>query len=98
MEDQVVIKSLFNKVGVIAIAGDVNEAKSNLLYHIIETLKTDSTYKLYYYGLRNDIKDSKILTQRIYSTGEMENIRDSVIIIDELSSLVDLTNNKLKKL
>ena len=38
-----------------AVIGDVNSAKSNLLYHIIGELKKEGTFKLFTYGLRNEI-------------------------------------------
>jgi archaellum biogenesis ATPase FlaH len=88
------MKELFNKPKIIGVCGDVNNGKSMLLYHMLETLADDHKFKLYTYGLR--LKFGK--SRQIYSVAEMEQIRNSIIIIDELSSLFDLDNRKVKKL
>ena len=90
------IKQLFNKPKIIVVVGDVNTGKSMLLYNLLEALSKEHTYKLYYYGLRLDFK--KVNSQRIYSIAELETIRDSIVIVDELSSLFDLDNRKIKKI
>ena len=41
------ITNLFNKPKIISICGDVNTGKSNLLYHTIETLRKEKSFKLY---------------------------------------------------
>jgi hypothetical protein len=87
------IKQLFNKPKIMTICGDVNTGKSNLLYHIIETLKKEKKFHLYTYGLKNALPDS----QEIYSVAELEKITDSLIVIDECFSLFDLDNRKQKK-
>lgn len=87
------INKLFDKPKIISVVGDVNTGKSMLLYHMLETLNKKSKFNLYTYGLRLDFNGS----QQIYSVGEMETIRDSLIIVDELSSLFDLDNRKIKK-
>jgi len=88
------IISLFNKPKVVAVCGDVNQGKSMLLYHLLETLLKAGKFKLYTYGLRLKINDAK----QIYSIPELESIKNSLIIVDELSSLFDLDNRKNKKL
>jgi len=92
-----VYKKIIGKPCVISITADINQGKSMLLYDMIETLLKSNTYKLYYYGLRLDVKNKYVETKRIYSVAEMEAIRDSLIVIDELSSLFDLDNRKTKK-
>ena len=87
------IKKLFEKPCIIAVVGDVNEAKSNLLYHLIEELRKEGKFKLYTYGLRKKISYSTT----IYSIEELEKIRNSVVIIDEVMSLWDLTNRMAKR-
>ena len=69
---------LFDKPGIIAVVGNVNEAKSNLLYHLITELNKIGEYTLYTYGLRNDLKNS-------------------IIILDEVINLWDLENRKAKR-
>lgn len=87
------IKKLFNKPKIISVCADVNQGKSMLLYHIMETLHKDSKFTLFTYGLRLKYANA----QQIYSVSELEQIRDSIIVIDELSSLFDLDNRKVKK-
>ena len=87
------ITKLFNKPKVIGIIANVNEGKSMLLYHILETLSKEHCFKLYTYGLRIKVFDS----QQVYSVQEMEDIKDSIIIVDELSSLFDLDNRKVRR-
>mgnify|MGYP002641400401 CR=1 FL=1 len=87
------IKELFNKPKIIGVVADVNQGKSMLLYHMLEELGKTTQFKLYTYGLRLKYSNSK----QIFSVAEMEDIRDSLIIVDELSSLFDLDNRKIKK-
>ena len=85
-------KDLCNKPKIIAIVGDVNTGKSNLLYHIIEDLKKFGNFSLYTYGLRLNVK-----SKQIYSVNELEQIKNSIIILDEVMSLWDLDNRMAKK-
>jgi len=87
------LNKLFNNARIVSISGDVNQGKSMLIYHILHNLKKDSDFKVYAYGLRLNFPE---VTQ-IYSVAEMEQIKNSFIIIDELSSLFDLDNRKIKK-
>lgn len=87
------IKDIFSEPKVIAVVGDVNEAKSNLLYHMIEELKKEGKFQLYAYGLRAEIAGAV----EIFSVNELERVRDSIIIIDEMETLWDLDNRKNKK-
>lgn len=81
-----------DKPKIVAIVGDVDEGKSMLLYNILENLSNDYTFNLFYYGLRVNIAGTEI-----FSVRELETIRDSLIVIDELSSLFDLDDRKAKR-
>lgn len=88
------IDQVFNKPKVIGVVADVNQGKSMLLYHLLETIGQEHTFNLFTYGLRLEVRGAK----QIYSVAEMENITNSIIVVDELSSLFDLDNRKTKKL
>jgi hypothetical protein len=90
------IKKMLVKPLVVALVADVNQGKSMALYHFIEELK-DYSFSLYYYGLRIDVKHKNIKTQHIFTVAEVETVRNSLIIVDELSSLFDLDNRKSKR-
>ena len=83
----------FNKPKIIGIIADVNEGKSNLIYSIIEDLKLNYTFNLATFGLKYKIE----VAQEINSLEQLENIRDSVIFIDEFYTLFDLDNRKRKR-
>jgi hypothetical protein len=87
------MKELFNKPKLIGIIADVNSGKSNLLYHIIETLRQDSEFNLVTFGLKSKIPNST----QIFSLEELEVVEDSLIILDEVFSLLDLDNRTKKK-
>jgi hypothetical protein len=84
-------QKLFDKPKVISIVADVNQGKSMLLYNLLNDLKGFS-FSLYTYGLRLKVDNAT----QIYSVAELETITNSVIVIDELSSLFDLDNRKIK--
>lgn len=86
------IKDLFEKPQIIGLVANAHEGKSNLLYHILDHLSKSFSYTVYTYGLKCEIKDVK----QIHSVQELEQIRDSIIIIDEMFSLFDLDNRKVK--
>jgi len=86
------VVKLFDKPKVISVCADVNAGKSMLLYNIIDDLK-EYKYTLYTYGLRMEVPEAT----QVYSVAELESIKDSLIFIDELSSLFDLDNRKVKK-
>jgi len=87
------IESLFNKPKIIAVIGDVNSGKSNLLYHLIHKLRESGKFDLVTYGLREEIKGA----QEIFSVEELEQVRDSVIILDEVMTMWDLDNRMAKR-
>ncbi len=84
---------LFNKPKIIGLISNVNEGKSNLLYYLIQELRKTKIFKLYVYGLRSKLKD----TIEIHSVEELEQIKNSLIILDEVMALWDLDNRMLKK-
>ena len=87
-----IIKELFDKPKIIGIVADINQGKSNLIYYLVEELKKQGTFNLYTYGLKIKIKEAK----NINSINEMETIEGSVLIIDEMFSLFDLDNTRIK--
>lgn len=86
------IENLFEKPGVIGLIGDVNTAKSNLLYHIITILSKKNKFNLFSYGLRSEVFGTKI-----HSVEELEKITNSVVVIDEVMTLWDLNNRMAKR-
>ena len=86
------ILKLFSKPNIIGLVADVHQGKSMLIYHIIETIKTYYSASIYSYGLRLNVPN----VQNIYSLSELEQVKNSVIFIDEMSSLFDLDNRKVK--
>jgi len=84
---------LFDKPKIISVVADINSGKSMLLYHIVETLRKQAEFSLYTYGFRIPLNFAK----EIYSVEELEQIENSLIIIDETFSLFDLGNRKNKK-
>lgn len=87
------LNNLFSKPKIIAIIGDANSGKSNLIYHLIKDLKNGFNFKLYTFGLRKEIEGAKA----IWSINELEDIKDSVIFIDEFFNLFDLEDRKKKQ-
>lgn len=87
------IKDIFNKPKVIGIIADVNQGKSNFLYHIIKEIKENYVADIWTYGLR--VRQKFVTT--LNSLGELELIQNSVIILDEFATLFDLDNRKKRK-
>jgi len=86
------IKEIFNEPKIISIVGNPNEAKSNLIYYLIEELKKEFKFNLYHFGLRNEIDGNKI-----NSIKELEQIKDAIVFIDEFSSLFNLEDRKQRQ-
>lgn len=86
-------ENILQKPQVIGVVADINQGKSMLLYHIIETARKNFNFNLFYYKLKVEVSNS----QEVFTVAEIENITNSVIVIDELSSLFDLDNRKEKK-
>lgn len=87
------LTTLFDKPKIIGVIADVNSGKSMLLYHVIEILKKKANFDLYTFGFRVSLNFAK----EIYSVEELEQIENSLIIIDETFTLFDLNNRKNKK-
>lgn len=85
------MKEILTKPMLIGFIGDVNTGKSNTLYHIIETLRKDSEFNLFTFGLKSK------MGQEIFSLEELERIEDSLIIVDETFSLFDLDRRGNRK-
>lgn len=82
------IRKLFDKPKVIGVISDVNEGKSMLLYNLIKKLK-EFNVNLYTFGLRAEVN-----TNKIHSLEELEDLRDSIIIVDEFYNLFNLEDRK----
>ena len=87
------MRDIFNKPKVIGLIGDVNQAKSNTIYHIIETLQKDNVFKLHTFGLKYSLPGA----HEIWSLEELETIENSLIIVDETFSLFELDNRGKKR-
>lgn len=87
---QLLNKGIFKEPSIYAIIGDPNSGKSMLVYNLIEELKKEYTFSLVTYGLRNEIKESK----EIHSINELEQIKNSIIFMDEFFTLFDLEDRK----
>ena len=83
----------FDKPGVLAIIGDVNSGKSNLIYHLIHELNSNFCFNLYTYGLKYKLPSA----YEFHSLEELEKIENSIIFIDEFQSLFDLDDRKKKR-
>ena len=88
------LNTIFSKPCVISITADINQGKSMLIYHLIKKLAEENTFNLYTYGLHVPLNHA----QQVYSVEELEQIENSIIFIDELSSLFDLDNGKSKRI
>ena len=86
------LSKLFDKPKIIGICSDVNEGKSMTLYYLIKFLKENFNFKMFSYGLRVNTGE-----QKIYSIEELEKISNSVVILDEFFTLLDLDDRKKRK-
>jgi hypothetical protein len=84
--------NLFLEPGLYGLIGDANSAKSNTIYFIIQEFMKKYDFELYTYGLRMDILGAT----KIHQVAQLERIRDSFIIIDEFTSLMDVENRKIR--
>ena len=89
------IPRLFDKGKIIGVCADVDQGKSNLIYAIINELKTKWAFNennLYSYALPVWVGE-----QKIKSVEELELIQNSVIILDEFFMFLDLDDRKKVK-
>lgn len=87
------IVNIFKAPKIIGVVADANFGKSNLLYHFLLTLQKKHKFNLWTYGLKNNIGDKKF-----YSIEELEQVKDSIIFVDEFFSLFDLEDRKKRVL
>jgi len=87
------ITKLFKEPKVIGIIGNANTGKSNLIYSILNELSKSYSFNVYTYGLRCRYQN----TIDFHSIAELEQIKNSLVIIDEMSTLFDLDNRKEKR-
>lgn len=80
-------------VRAIGIIADVDQGKSNVIYHCIKALQARYDVSIYSYGLHMDVKGML----KINSINELESIRNSVIFLDEFASLFSLNNARQKE-
>lgn len=85
------IIELFKNPAIIGLIADRNTGKTNLIYYFIERLKKYNVV-IKSYGLR--LKHDRVI--EINSLQELESTKNSIIFIDEMFSLFDLDNRKLK--
>lgn len=93
MEKEFDVIEIFNSPKIICVVGNVGEAKSNLLYYLIDELNKKGKFNLITYGLKYKLKDAL----QLYSVQELEEITDSIIILDEVMTLFNLDNRTEKK-
>ena len=87
------ISDYFEKPDIVGIISDVNEGKTNLIYHLIEELKKSCSFNLVTFGLKFEIEDAKTIN----SLEQLESCRDSLIFLDEFYTLFDLDDRKKKR-
>ena len=85
--------SLFSSPKLIGIVGDANSGKTNLIVWILESLMKTNDFDFYTYGLRINIVNEK----KIHSVEQLESIKNSLIVVDEFPSMIDIENRKQKK-
>lgn len=87
------IEKLFSEPKVIGVISNANQGKSMMLYYFLEELKKDYKFKTYSFGLRSELEG----IQKIFSVAELEEIKDSVIILDEFATLINISDRKVKR-
>ncbi len=86
-------EDIFNdpSLRVVGICADPNQGKSNLIYHLINVLKTKyEGVSIYSYGLRVQVEG----VRDIHTIYELENISNSVIFVDEFYDMMNMGNRK----
>lgn len=85
--------NLFDSPKLIGIVGDANSGKTNLIVWILESLMKSNTFDLYTFGLRVNIVNEK----KLHSVEQLESITNSLIVVDEFPTMIDIENRKQKK-
>jgi len=73
---------------------EIDQGKTMTLVNLIIEYITEYTGDVCAYGLHKDVLRQLPTVKPFYSVLELEQIQDSIIIIDEISSLFDLNNRK----
>ncbi len=89
---EIKLVDLFKTPKIIGVCSDVNEGKSMTLYYLIRFLKKNFNFNLFSYGLRLDLGE-----QKVHSVEEIEKIKNSVVILDEFFTILDLEDRKKRK-
>jgi hypothetical protein len=84
---------MFASPKIIALVGSANSGKSNTAYWLLQQLRERYSFNLYSYGLRVNL----VGEQKIHSVEELEVIKNSVVVLDEISSLFDLDDRQQKR-
>jgi len=87
------IEEIFNEPKIIGLIGDVNSGKSLTIYWIIKKLEKIGKFKLYTYGLKYKLDEAQVIN----SIEELEQIRNSIIVLDEVMSLWNLDDRMAKR-
>lgn len=91
MENKII--DYFKKPEVIGIIAEVNEGKSNLIYDLIKKLQKNYSFNLITFGLKFEVENVKVIN----SLEQIEEVRDSLIFLDEFHTLFDLNNRKKRR-
>ncbi len=91
--DNSFLHKIFNKPKIIGFCANTNEGKTNTLYYFLDYLNQRYKFNVYTYGLRINYEN----TIKIHSVEELEQIKDSFVIIDEMFTLFDMDNRKIKR-
>lgn len=83
------LSKIMNEPQIIAVIGDINQGKSMFIYNILNQLKKEFKFNLYTSGLRLNLNE-----QKVYTVEEIEQIENSVIVIDDNFGLLDTSDKK----
>lgn len=86
------IRKLFDCPKIIGIVGNPNEAKSNTIYYLISELRKEYKFDLHYFGLRNKIKGKEL-----NSIKQLEQIKNSILVLDEFNTLLNLQDRTKRR-
>lgn len=75
------------------LVGRSNEAKSSYLCHLISQYKANYNGDIYVFGFQPELVE-KLGVKTFNSLPEMENISGAILIIDEVKSLIDISDRR----